>query len=179
MSPPSSWRLYWPSLLTAAVCHLADCLCHYTGPSGKGQLHQLNLTTTICRPTWHYDGAVMGLFSIQKDDIVFGGWAQGVEPASCYWQVAGLIPLVCMSVKCPWTRYRAPNRSRCAGRHLAWQLSSSVYECMNYCKSLWTKASDKCLKMQTGELYLIQFLSCECCTNPAFLLHSFFLITSK
>ena len=54
--------------------------------------------------------------------------AQGVKPASCYWKVTGLIPLVCMS-KCPWARY--------------W---IKIYVFMNYCKSLWTKASAKCCK---------------------------------
>ena len=37
-----------------------------------------------------------------------------------------------------------PNWSWCAGRHLAWQ-HMNVW--MNYCKSLWTKAPDKCPKM--------------------------------
>ena len=40
----------------------------------------------------------------------------GLEPASCYQKVAGLISLVCMS-KCPWARYWTPNCSWCAGRH--------------------------------------------------------------
>ena len=31
-----------------------------------------------------------------------------------------------------------------AGQHLAWQPLPSVCECMNYCKSLWTKAPAKC-----------------------------------
>ena len=34
--------------------------------------------------------------------------------------------------------------SWCAGQQLAWQPPPSVYECINYCESLWTKASDKC-----------------------------------
>ena len=36
----------------------------------------------------------------------------------------------------------------CAGRHLAWQLPPTVYECMNYWKSLWTKGSAKCPKIK-------------------------------
>ena len=43
-----------------------------------------------------------------------------VEPASCYQEVVGSIPLVCMS-KCPYARHWTPNCSWCAGRHLAWQ----------------------------------------------------------
>ena len=69
----------------------------------------------------------------------------GVEPVSWYQKVAGSVPLVCM-LKCPWARYQMPNCSWYAGRHLAWQPPPSVYECMTYCKSLWTKASDKCPK---------------------------------
>ena len=49
---------------------------------------------------------------------LFGG--SGVEPASCYWMVVGLIPLLCMST-CLWATYWTPNCSWCAGRHLAWQ----------------------------------------------------------
>ena len=44
----------------------------------------------------------------------------GVEPASCYWKVAGSIPLVCIS-KYPWARYWTPNCSWCADWHLSWQ----------------------------------------------------------
>ena len=70
-----------------------------------------------------------------------GGCGSGVEPASCYQKVTGSTPLVCM-LKCPWARYWTPNCSWCAGRYLAWQ--PPPCECMNYCKSLWTKASNKC-----------------------------------
>ena len=40
--------------------------------------------------------------------------APGVEPASCYWKVAGLITLICMS-RCPWARYWTLNCSWCSG----------------------------------------------------------------
>ena len=36
-----------------------------------------------------------------------GSCGSGVEPVSYYWEVAGLIPPVCMS-KCPWARYWPP-----------------------------------------------------------------------
>ena len=35
---------------------------------------------------------------------ILGGCGSGVEPPSCYWKVAGSVPLVCM-LKCPWARY--------------------------------------------------------------------------
>ena len=50
------------------------------------------------------------------------------------------------SIPCPWARYWAPNCSWCAGWHHAWQPAPWVHECMNYCKSLWTKVSAKCPK---------------------------------
>ena len=62
---------------------------------------------------------------------------QRVEPASCYWKVAGLIPLVCMS-KCPWARYWTPN---CSWSMVGSLHGSHHHQCMNYCKSLWTKHS--------------------------------------
>ena len=66
--------------------------------------------------------------------------AQGVEPASCYQKVAGLISLVCMS-KFPWARYWTPNCSWCAvHRHQCMNV------CMNFCKWFWSKASAKCCK---------------------------------
>ena len=57
----------------------------------------------------------------------WGGCGSGVEPASCHLKVASSIPLVCMP-KCLWVRYWTPNRSWCAGRHLAWQPPPSMYE---------------------------------------------------
>ena len=51
-----------------------------------------------------------------------GGCGSVVEPASCFCEVAGLIPLFCMW-KCPWARYWTLNCSWYAGWHLAWQLS--------------------------------------------------------
>ena len=59
--------------------------------------------------------------------LPYSGWmhtrrneyVDGVEPASCHQNVAGSIPLVCIS-KCPWARYSTPNCSWCAGRHPAW-----------------------------------------------------------
>ena len=45
------------------------------------------------------------------------GRGSGVEPASCYWTVTGLIPLVCIS-KCPWAGYWNPTCS--CWWHLAW-----------------------------------------------------------
>ena len=41
------------------------------------------------------------IYTQDKDQ---GGCVSGVEPASRYRRVAGLIPLVCMW-KCPWARY--------------------------------------------------------------------------
>ena len=70
---------------------------------------------------------------------------QWVEPVSYYWKVASSIPLVCMS-KCHWARYWTPNCFCCAGRQLAWQPPPCMNVCMNYCQSLWTKASAKCPK---------------------------------
>ena len=60
------------------------------------------------------------------------------RPASCYRKVAGSTPLVCIS-KCLWTRYWTPNCSWWARWHLAWPPPPSTYECVNYCKLLWTK----------------------------------------
>ena len=68
-----------------------------------------------------------------------------MEPASCYRKVAVLIPLVCMS-KCPWAKYWTPNCSWCAGLHHGshHHHHQRMNVCLNYCKSLWTKASAKC-----------------------------------
>lgn len=58
----------------------------------------------------------------------------GVEPAPCYWKVAGSIPPV-------YWRYWTPNCCWRAGQH-----HPCMNVCVNYCKSLWTKTSDKCPK---------------------------------
>ena len=87
----------------------------------------------------------------------------GSEPASCYRKVVGSIPLVCM-LKCPWARCWTPNCSWCAGRHLAWQPSPSVYECMNYCKSLWTSVAVSAKCQFKGDISVINglnFLHCS------------------
>ena len=88
--------------------------------------------------------------------------AQWVEPASCFWKVAGLIPLVCI-LKCPWASYWTPNCSWCAGQHLAWQpppsLYACMYVCMNYCKLFWTNHLINTLKCKYKHrvcLYLCQ-----------------------
>ena len=44
---------------------------------------------------------INGLLSVLAS---WGRCGSGVETASCYRKVAGLIPVVCMS-KCPWARY--------------------------------------------------------------------------
>ena len=56
-----------------------------------------------------------------------GRCGSGVEPVSCYWKVAGLISLVCMS-KCPWARYWTPNCPWCAVGTLH---GSHLHQCMN------------------------------------------------
>lgn len=43
----------------------------------------------------------------------------------------------------------------CVCRRLAWQPPPSVYECMNYCWSLWTKASSNCPKCKSKESHCI------------------------
>ena len=68
----------------------------------------------------------------------------GVEPASCYLKVAGSLPLVCM-LTCPGQ----DTKPQTAPDVLVTTLHGSRHHqcmnaCMNYCKSLWTKASDKC-----------------------------------
>ena len=67
---------------------------------------------------------------------ILEGCGSVVEPASCYWKVAGSIPLICMS-KRPWARYWTPNYSWCSAWHLAWQPPS---QCMS--ELLWV-ALDK------------------------------------
>ena len=48
------------------------------------------------------------------------------EPASCYCQLTGSIPLVCMS-KCPWARYGTPNCSWCWSTHCTAASTISVW----------------------------------------------------
>ena len=63
-----------------------------------------------------------------------------------------LIVIRRLLVRFPWSAcWRVPgqdtepqNCSWCAGWHLAWRPPPSVYECMNYCKLLWTKAPARC-----------------------------------
>ena len=59
--------------------------------------------------------------------INMGRCGSGVEPESCYRNVARLIPLVSMS-RCPWVRNWTLNRSWCDGRHFAWQPPPSMYK---------------------------------------------------
>ena len=65
-------------------------------------------------------------------------------------------PLVCMS-KCHRAINETPNCSWCAGRHLH---GSHRHQCMNvcinYCKSLWTKASAKCPTCKCKWIFLRQ-----------------------
>lgn len=64
--------------------------------------------------------------------------------------IAGPIPLVCMSAS-----VHASGVCVCVCRRLAWQPPPSVYECMNYCWSLWTKASSNCPKCKSKESHCI------------------------
>ena len=59
--------------------------------------------------TWQNMGVAALLLSQAVSFLFFmcvcdSGCGAGVEPVSCYWKAAGLIPLVCMS-KCPWARH--------------------------------------------------------------------------
>ena len=95
----------------------------------------------------------------------WGGYESGVEPESGYQTEAGSIHLVCM-LKCPWARYWTPNCSWCAGRHFAWQPSSSVFECVYELLLLWTKASDKCPNCKMT-IEINKFADVRCLHNPA------------
>ena len=85
---------------------------------------------------------------------ILGSCGSGVEPASYYLKVGGLIPLACMS-KCPWIRHWTPNCSWCAAR-----------QCMNVCvycgKPLWTKVEceRKCVFLNWSQI-LIQYCKIE------------------
>ena len=84
--------------------------------------------------------------------ILKGGCVSRVEPVSCYWKVAGLIPLVC-SLKCP----RAKFWTQTAPDVLVGTLyGSHIHQCMNVCmnnsKSLWTKAYPKCKLSQKFDI---------------------------
>ena len=102
---------------------------------GSGRTTQLQILNSLCV-----------CLLIETISYYWAVCCSEVEPASCYRKVTGLFPLVCM-LKCPWARYWTRNCSWCAGPHLAWQPPPSVYKCMNYCKTLWTKASAKCPKL--------------------------------
>ena len=56
-----------------------------------------------------------------------GGCDSGVEQASCYWEVAGLISPG-LHVEVSLGKIVNPHCSWCAGLHLVWQLPPSVYE---------------------------------------------------
>ena len=52
----------------------------------------------------------------------------------------------------------------------AWQQLPSVYECMYYCKSLWTKESDRCPKCECNMLHMthkLWFDACICISNTS------------
>ena len=75
-----------------------------------------------------------------------GNCVSGVEQASCYQKVVGSIPLVCMW-KCPWARYPPQTvPDVLVGTLHGSHRHHCLNVCINCCKSLWTEASDKCLK---------------------------------
>ena len=76
-----------------------------------------------------------------NNPITWSGCGSGVEPASCHQKVAGLIPLFCM-LKGKILNSKLLLVGTLHGRHH----HQCMNVCMNYCKSLYTKASDKYLK---------------------------------
>ena len=64
--------------------------------------------TLISRPSQHVSAKFIAYNIRDMIKTWFGGWGSRVKPVSCYPKVAGLTPLVCMSCKCPWTRYWFP-----------------------------------------------------------------------
>ena len=90
------------------------------------------------------------------------GCSSGVEPVSCYWKVAGSVPLAEMSLGKKMNSKLLPDMlvSILHGSH--------HHSCMNYCKSLWTKVSAIYPKMYANETFvslnqtkLLHYLKCH------------------
>ena len=77
--------------------------------------------------------------------------------------------------KCPWAKYRTPNWSWCAGRHLAWLPLPTAYECM--CESPWV-ALDKMFDTSQHPPWLKHAGSFGC-RFLKILFHAFIFVSDK
>ena len=78
--------------------------------------------------------------SISSTLMVMGGCGSEVALVSCYWELAGLIPMSAM-LKSPGARYWISDPSSVV---VATLHGSHYHKCINDCKSVWTKAFTQC-----------------------------------
>ena len=94
--------------------------------------------------TVHYNQShfYIDTFHLQVKSHKMGGCGSRLELVSCHQNVAGFdFWSACQRV---FAQNTEPQAAPDVLSHLAWQPLPSVYDGMNYYKSLWTKGSAKC-----------------------------------
>ena len=98
LSRRRGWQ-HWFVLRPA--CQL-DCRCLHLWPECQQTGVSMSLVQTRLHLSKERD--FLNTWRMWCEGSMKDGCGWGVQPASSYWKVAGLVPLVCI-LKCPWARY--------------------------------------------------------------------------